>query len=155
MKSQHDSGQGGLPTGDPTDVADPVFEAAVLDIVDRENERKKSEGKAWRKQLQTETSKRYASELTESLQLSHDQQEQVAAVVADYFERLAALRDQDAPSRPATRLEWRAAHERVNQSIDERLSNILSPAQLASYEALEPEQKLGFGRRPRQHENRQ
>lgn len=133
--------------GDSTDVADPVFEAAVLDIVDRERERKDEEQAVWRKKLQAERGRRLANELTDSLQLNAQQEAEIAQAVTDYFEQMRALREDTSPNQPATRKEWREQRDRMNQASDDKLRQILSPEQFAKYEALSPDEKLGGGRR--------
>lgn len=136
-------------TNDARDVADPVFEAAVLDIVDRERERKEEERATWRKQLHGERGKRYATELAESLQLTEQQQDELAQTVAEHFEHWRALREDESPDRPATRSEWRKVREQLNGELERSLKTILGPEQFARYEELDPEKKLGWGGRER------
>lgn len=136
-----------LKTGDSTDVADPVFEAAVLDIVDRERERKDEEQVVWRKKLQDERGRRLAGELTSSLQLNPQQETEIAQAVADYFDQMRVLRDSESPDQPVTRKERREQRDKMNQAADEKLKQILSPEQFQKYETLDPDEQLGFGRR--------
>ncbi len=132
---------------DSTDVADPVFEAAVLDIMDRERERKAEEQASWRKGLNTERGRRYAGELKASLGLDSEQEAAIAQAVADYFSEMTALREDDSPNRPATRNEWRAFREKMNQEADAKLKAILGAEQYRKYEQLDPDDQLGWGRR--------
>lgn len=131
------------------DVADPVFEAAVLDIMDRDRERKEEEKITWQKQLQTERSRRYAGQLTDKLALDSGQQAQIASIVQGHFEQLRALRSEESPEQPTTRNEWRAARDKMNQALDEQLKAVLSAEQYTKYQALDPDDQLGFGRRNR------
>jgi len=135
------------------DVADPVFEAAVLDIMDRDRERKEEEKTTWQKQLQTERSSRYAGQLTEKLTLDSGQQAQVATIVQGHFEQLRALRSEESPQQPTTRNEWRAARDKMNQALDDQLKTVLSTDQYAKYQALDPDDQLGFGRRNRNNQD--
>jgi hypothetical protein len=147
---------GATPTdggSDATDVADPVFEAAVLDIIDREQERKEEERASWRRQLQVQRGSRYAAELTEPLQLSPEQQADVSQAVVEYFEKWRTLREDNSAERPATRNEWRATRDRMNQTFDEKLRTILRPDQAATYDALPADQKVGWRRERPQSDN--
>lgn len=132
-----------------TDVADPVFEAAVLDIVDRDRERKDEEKATWQKQLHAERGKRYAGELVDKLALSSAQQAEIAKIVEDHFEQLRAMRNDESPEQPSTRKEWRAARDKMNQALDDQLKAVMSADQFEKYQALDPDDQIGFGRRSR------
>ncbi len=128
------------------DVADPVFEAAVLDIFERERERKEEERETWRAELRTKRSTRFASELGERLQIGTAEQERIAQVVSDYFQALQEMRGGSAEERPATRKEWRERMDGLRQKADESLGEILDADQMKAYQALDDDEKIGFGR---------
>lgn len=130
---------------DAVDVADPVFEAAVLDIMDREEERRDDERESRREDLVAERGRRLSSELTDSLGLSEAQQQRIAQVVADHFNGFRDLRSDDAPNRPITQRDWRERMEELNQKAASDLRGVLSPEQFEKYEQLAPEDQIFFG----------
>jgi len=134
------------------DVADPVFEAAVLDIMDREQERKEEKRTTSSKERHAERGRRYATDLGNALQLDSAQQGEMAQVVASYFDEWRALRDGDSSSPPATRREWQAERERMNQALEEKIRGVLGPQQYAAYQALHPDDKVGWMRGSRESE---
>jgi hypothetical protein len=127
------------------DVADPVFEAAVLDIMDRESERKDGERETRRADLVAQHGKRLSSELTETLGLAAEQQAEIARVVTEHFEKFRALRSDEAPDRPITRRDWQKRTEELNQVAQSELQKILTPAQFEQYQKLDPDDQIGFG----------
>lgn len=131
---------------DDVDVADPIFEAAVLDIIDRQEEREEEERDERRRTLRKERSERYAEALTEKLSLTDEQREKVAELVREHFESFRALRDRDNPNRPVTRSEWRKHMDEMNRRVDEKLAGLLGPQQFRAYEDLQPEDKIGWRR---------
>jgi hypothetical protein len=126
-----------------------VFEAAVLDIVDREQERKEEERSTFRAELRQKRSAQFATHLSEKLRLRSDQQEQIARAITEYFEARQEMRDDENPNRPVTRKEWRERMGALSDKADEQLAKILDPDQLTAYEALDEDEKLsrGWGRR--------
>lgn len=127
------------------DVADPVFEAAVLDILDRESERKDGERETRRANLVAQHGQRLSGELTEKLGLAAEQQAEIARVVSEHFEKLRNLRSEDAPERPVTRRDWQKRMEELNQAAQSELEKVLSPAQFEQYQKLDPEDQISFG----------
>jgi hypothetical protein len=134
------------------DVADPVFEAAVLDIVDRERERSDGERDAARAEQRAQRTARVSENLAGTLGLDEQQRVKVAEVITAHFDALRALRSDDNPERPVTPREWREKAAQIEQQLQENLKGVLSSQQLAAYQALEPDDQIGggFGRsRPR------
>lgn|GEM_PF-1753296 len=146
--------------GTTTDVADPVFEAAVLDILDRKEERKESEVSAQRTSERKEQSHRFAKRLGESMglddahQLDEQQQEKIAEVVGSYFDRIREVREGDPSERPVTRSEWRERMSEITRTSETELMAVLNPEQQKKYEALDHDDKIGFGRFSRSRESR-
>jgi hypothetical protein len=141
-QDDEESQEGLLPQG-ASDVADPVFEAAVLDIMDREQERKTEEQDSYRKELRVERSKRFAAGLSEQLKLSPEEQEKVSQVITDYFESFRQLRD--SPERPVTRREWGEKSAELKATLEKQLQESMSAAQFREYQDLPEEDKIGFG----------
>jgi len=133
------------------DVADPVFEAAVLDIVDRERERADGERETRRAELRTQRTARVSESLAGTLGLDEQQKAKLAELITGHFDALRALRDDENPERPVTPREWREKAQQIEQQLQENLKGVLSSQQLAAYQALDPDDQIGggFGRRGR------
>ncbi len=130
---------------DSVDVADPVFEAAVLDIMDREEERRDDERESRRNDLVAERGRQLSSRLAQTLGLSPAQQERIAKVVTDHFNSFRELRSDDAPNRPVTRRDWQERMEQINETAMGKLREVLTPAQFEQYEQLDPDDQISFG----------
>jgi hypothetical protein len=126
------------------DVADPVFEAAVLDILDRDQERKEGERSARRGEVQKERAARVSSNLTEKLGLNAGQQAKLLEVITAHYEAIQKLRDSDDGT--LERSERRARWDELTQTSDKKLAEFLSPAQQAEYQKLDPADRLSSGR---------
>jgi len=139
---------GDEPSPREADVADPVFEAAVLDIMDRERERADGEREVRRAELRTQRTARLSESLATNLELDDDQKQKVADVISAHFDAVRALRSDDNPERPVTPREWREKAAELERSLQERLASVLTPRQMAAYQALEPDDQIssGFGR---------
>ena len=129
------------------DVADPVFEAAVRDILDRIDDERREEQVTRAQQRTQFGAQRAAERLTQELSLTQSQQQELFDIVRKHYESLATLRDEDAPDRPATPGEWRDKLREIRDATDERMKAALSPGQLEKYEALDSSEF--FGGRPR------
>jgi len=128
-----------------TDVADPVFEAAVLDIMDRERERADGERDARRADLRTQRVQRVSDALTVSLGLDEAQKAKMAELITAHFDALRALRSDDNPERPVTPREWREKAAEIDKRLQDALAQALTPKQLAVYQALDPDDQIGGG----------
>lgn len=127
------------------DVADPVFEAAVLDIMERERSRTDEERATRRKQRDTERNSRIVGDLGSRLGLRPDQNERLGALVGEQFDKVRALRDDESEARPVTRRQWRERMDAIAAETDARLAELLTPAQLDAYRALHPDDQLHLG----------
>ena len=125
------------------DVADPVFEAAVLDIMDRERERQDGEREQRRETVRKERTERTANDLETKLGLKGDQKTRVIGVIDEHYAEMNKLRESENP--PANRREWRQKMDEITARTNEKLSAIFSPAQMASYQALEADEQIGSG----------
>lgn len=136
------------PSPREADVADPVFEAAVLDIMDRERERADGERETRRVELRTQRTARVSEGLATNLGLDQGQKQEVADLISSHFDAVRALRSDDNPERPVTPREWREKAAELERTLQARLAEVLSPAQMAAYQALDPEDQIstGFGR---------
>jgi hypothetical protein len=135
---------GAEPMPSQADVADPVFEAAVLDILDREKERQATERAERRAELQKERSERRAADLSTRLGLNANQTRDLTALMKDHLDAITKLRDGENP--PQTRAEWRERVDALTRDSEQKLNSIFTPAQLAEYQKLDSDEKLGGGR---------
>lgn len=130
---------------DEVDVADPVFEAAVLDIMDRETGRQESERESRRTELHAERGRRLSSDLSEKLDLDTGQRAVIAQVVTDHFNRFRELRNDESPDRPVTRRDFQVRIEEINKEALTKLEEVMTPAQFEKYQELDPDDQIGFG----------
>ncbi len=129
-----------------TGVAHNVFEAAVLDILDREQERKEEERTNRRVEVERARSTRMAEDLQSKLGLTADQKGKLATIVSAHFDALRALRESNDDSAPTTRREWRERTSQVNSQTEQKLAELLSPAQFSAYQELDGEDRITGGR---------
>ena len=99
------------------DVADPVFEAAVLDIMDRERERADGERETRRAELRTERRQRISESLATNLGLDEPQKARVGELISAHFDSMRALRSDDNPERPVTPREWREKAAELDRAV--------------------------------------
>lgn len=144
-----------LPKG-ASDVADPVFEAAVLDILDRDRETRENERDRERTNRQTAALDSSVANLTAKLGLSPPQAERLRTVAETYAASMRALRDQmNESGQPLTRSERRTRMNEFRQTVEADLTALLRVDQLEKYRALEPDERIETsGRRRESSENR-
>lgn len=128
-------------------VDDPVFQAAVRDVMDQRETEKRDERKTERDERRKKAAERWTNGLGTTLGLTDAQKQKVAAAVAGYFEDMRALRESDNP--PNSPSEWRQRMDELKKKREGELAQALTPEQKQKYDALEDDDKLGagFGRR--------
>jgi hypothetical protein len=136
---------GGAPPSSVVD--DPVFQAAVRDVMDQVETEKRDERKTEREERRRKMADRFSDGLATTLGLSDAQKQKVAAAVQAYFEDMRALRDSENP--PQSPSEWRQKMDELQKKRESELTQALTPEQKQKYDALDAEDKLGagFGRR--------
>jgi hypothetical protein len=133
--------------GKPTKtVDDPVFEAAVRDVLDRVEVERDSQRDTRRDQRQAESAERWISAVGQQLQLREDQQQQIKAILQKQSESTRALRDSTVEGRPLLRSEWRAKMAEISQQTEVALVALLDTSQKAKYDALDEDDKIGSQR---------
>lgn len=129
--------------GEPASAAigDPVFEAAVLDVLERAEDERGSERSERRKERARQQAEHWAQELTERLELSP---QQAASLTEIRAQLQAELREQgsSADGRFVPRAERRAARAALRERAEQQLRAVLQPRQVAGYEQLGGELKL-------------
>lgn len=127
---------------DSVPVASPVFEAAVIDIIERSGELREAERAAAKEEKQRQRDKYWADELTMRLGLTPAQTERLIAIQTQLTEELDRVRGETAEGRYIPREQRRAARQAARQSADEQLRAIFTRQQVAAYEALDPKLKI-------------
>lgn len=136
------TGRGPAPGGEARPIVDdPVFEAAVRDVMDRLEEERRGERQTKREERQAQSAERWSQALGEKLGLSDAQKQKLAEIAQELSRQLRELRDSDAGSPTDERVrELRARGEA-------RVAQVLDPRQMEKYGALDPGEKLGSGGR--------
>ena len=127
---------------EPLRIDSPVFEAAVLDIVERAEDTRDEMRAAARDDKRRRRDEYWANELTQQLGLAPAQTERLLAIRAQLEKDLEQIRSEDADGRYVPRAERRAARTSARQGADEQLRAVFTRQQVAAYEALDKEFKL-------------
>jgi hypothetical protein len=124
-------------------VDDPVFEAAVRDVLDRVQDEREAQRNTRRDQREAESADRWVLAVGPQLQLREDQQSQIKAILQKQSESMRALRDSNTDDRPMLRSEWRAKMTEISQQTETALLGVLDASQKAKYETLDEDDKVG------------
>lgn len=139
--SNDPGGSSSKPNDAPPVIDDPVFEAAVRDIMERVNEERASERELRSEERRREAAENWANELSRAIGLREDQKAKVITVVQDYLQSLRQGRGPDAG--PLTREERRARMRELRDDAERRLGEFLTRDQLDAYRKLDDEQRIG------------
>jgi hypothetical protein len=126
---------------EPVRIDSPVFEAAVLDIIERSDDARDAERAVVRDEVRRRRDKYWTDELTMRLGLTPAQTERLSAIQAQLTKDLDRVRSETADGR-ALRESRRAARHAVRQRADEQLRGVFTRQQVAAYEALDDKLKL-------------
>ena len=122
---------------------DPVFEAAVRDVLDQVRVEQRSQRDTERETRRRESVTRWSGGLQPKLRLSDGQRQRIERIAEDYFAELRKLRDSD--DRPQSRDEWRTKMQTLREQSNAKIGGLLDPSQRRDYQALDAEEQLGFG----------
>lgn len=128
----------------PLDVADPVFEAAVMDIIGRSSEKRRMERQEQRRQRRSQSITDSVGKLAQSVNLNPAQVNQLTEIMERHWDRLHELRETPPQGDRAERREQLAE---LAQAAEENIRKVLDSRQLAEYDGLPPDAKLDVGRR--------
>jgi hypothetical protein len=135
-----------VPTGSGSvDVADPVFEAAVADIIDRDMERRRAERQEQREQRRLQEIQQSTRRLSEKLGLSSQQESELTHLLTEHWQKLTEVRDDSNPD--SSREERRKKSDAVIRNTEAALVGTLGPQNAAVYQALPAKEKLKLGGR--------
>ena len=132
---------GAQPVTTTAPVVDPVFEAAVLDVLERAEQDRDSERSERRTERTRQQAEHWAQQLTLQLRLSPQQADRLLQIRTQLT---ANLREQSAAAqgRFVSRDERRAATAALREHAEQQLKATLDPQQVAQYDQLEDELKL-------------
>ncbi len=136
---------GDNPTAD-LDVADPVFEAAVADIIERDIERRRVERREQRQQQREQEMSRSVSQLSRALSLAPAQQSELLRLLSEHREKVSELRENAEPN-VDNRADLRARFDALAETTEKSVLRVLSPQQADSYRALPRDEQINLGRR--------
>jgi hypothetical protein len=123
-------------------VDNPVFDAAVRDVMDRAEQERNLERETQRSEWRKRTAEEWGGRLSEKLRLTETQKAKVTAIAQSFWDRLREARQADAGPAPS-REEWREKVAAVRKASEAELAQILDHAQLTSYGELDDAEKLG------------
>jgi hypothetical protein len=126
----------------PVAVGSPVFEAAVLDIIDRAEEDRALQRSATRDARKQRRSERWSNEVTMRLGLTPAQTETLRAIEAELDSGLERERRASTEGPFVPRDQRRAARQAIRQHAERRLRATLAPPQQAAYDELDDTLKL-------------
>jgi hypothetical protein len=137
---------GKAPVADVAPLIDnPVFEAAVRDVLDRAEQERNVERESQRAEWRQQASEEWASSLTEKLRLTDMQKAKALTVATTFWEKLRDLRQGDAGP-PLNRQELRTRMDELRSAAEAELSQVLSASQMNSYRELDEASRLGSRR---------
>jgi hypothetical protein len=134
------------PVADVAPIIDnPVFEAAVRDVLDRAEQERNMERESQRAEWRKQASEEWANGLTEKLRLTEMQKAKALAVATTFWEKLRDLRQADAGP-PLSRQELRARLDELRSAAEAELGQVLSASQMNGYRELDEASRLGSRR---------
>jgi hypothetical protein len=132
----------------PKAVDDPVFEAAVRDVVQRVEDERDSERQVAREEQRHAAAQRWATELTGKLGLRDDQKAKLSTLAREYYDQLRDVFRGDAGTGLPPE-ERREKVQALRAQYDDKLGGVLDHTQLGEYQKLDDDLKLGARTRNR------
>jgi hypothetical protein len=134
--------------GEETSVVDdPVFEAAVRDVIERAEIDRDNEREVRREDRRKQMATRWADDIAPRLSLNEQQKAKLLEVAQQFMSELGRLWGERDGGAPQSRTERRAEMQRLREQSEQKLRTILDPNQMRTYDSLGEEDKLGFPRR--------
>ncbi len=138
-----------LPVADVAPIVDnPVFEAAVRDVMDRAEQERNLERETQRAEGRKRAAEEWSNNLGEKLRLTEAQKTKVTQVAQTFWDSLRDQRQGDAGP-PPTRQERRNQVAALRQTAEAELAKILDHSQFTTYTELDEADKLGSARTAR------
>jgi hypothetical protein len=151
LPSATDAGAGpGTAPGAPPEAAlvdDPVFEAAVRDVIDRAESDRETEREVRREDRRKQMAASWADDMTTKLRLNEQQKAKVLEIAQKFMSEINRIWEQRDGGAGRSRSERRAEMQKLQEQSEQALRGVLDPGQAKSYDALDEDEKLGFPRR--------
>jgi type IV secretory pathway VirB10-like protein len=125
----------------PPVVDDPVFEAAVRDVMQRVEEEKIADRELERSERRRQMADEWASGLAGTLRLTETQKAKVSEIASQFFQSAREVRNADAGPRDREAIRARVAELRTQ--MEQKLGQVLDASQMQAYQALDEDQRLG------------
>jgi len=122
-------------------IDDPVFEAAVRDVIERLEEERQAERELERGERRRQRAEEWASGLASTLRLSDQQKTKVSEIASQYFESLRSLRSSNERARDREAFRQQVAELRAQ--AEAKLGQVLDGSQLRAYQELDERDRLG------------
>jgi hypothetical protein len=135
------------PGGEGSAVDDPVFEAAVRDVIERAEIDRDNEREVRREDRRKQMATRWADDIAPRLNLNEQQKAKLLDIAQQFMSELGRLWGERDGGAPQSRTERRAEMQRLREQSEQKLRTILDPNQMRTYDSLGEEDKLGFPRR--------
>ena len=147
--AQEKSPDGGSAAVTRSAVDDPVFEAAVRDVLDQVETERSLERKERRTERVRAMADRFVERLTPDLGLNEAQKQKLLSILREHFEAMMQGAAQSDGGVPAPD-QWRARQRERREKLDQKLGEVLSEPQLKKMRELQESGELpGFGGRGR------
>jgi hypothetical protein len=137
----------GSPPGEAALVDDPVFEAAVRDVIDRAEIDRDAEREVRREDRRKQMASSWADDMTTKLRLNEQQKAKVLDIAQKFMSEISRIWEQRDGGAGRSRSERRAEIQALQQQSEQALRGVLDPGQARAYDALDEDDKLGFPRR--------
>jgi hypothetical protein len=143
------SAPGTAPGAPPSDalVDDPVFEAAVRDVIDRAEGDREAEREVRREDRRKQMAASWADDMTSKLRLNEQQKAKVLEIAQKFMSEINRIWEQRDGGTGRSRSERRAEIQALQQQSEQALRAVLDSGQARAYDALDEDDKLGFPRR--------
>lgn len=126
-------------------VDNPVFEAAVRDVLERTEQERNLERESQRAEWRKRTAEEWSRAVGEKLRLTPIQKAKANEIAQAFWDRLHDLRQTDAGP-PPSRQERREQVTALRKASEAELAKILDHSQLTTYGELDEAEKLGSNR---------
>jgi hypothetical protein len=131
------------PVADVAPIVDnPVFDAAVRDVMERAEQERNLERESQRAEWRKRTAEEWSRAIGEKLRLTEIQKAKSTEIARAFWDRLHDLRQTDAGP-PPSRQERREQGAALRKASETELAKILDPSQLTTYGELDEAEKLG------------
>ncbi len=137
----------GAPPGEAALVDDPLFEAAVRDVIERAESDRETEREMRRDDRRKQMAASWADDMATKLHLNEQQKTKVLEIAQKFMSEISRIWEQRDGGTGRSRSERRAEVQKLQEQSEQALRGVLDPAQARAYEALDEDDKLGFPRR--------